>query len=287
MGSYLLVLLAGLATAHEYFPEKCPSFTPMQGFDWEQVGFFSKSFRSYFIIISSFTYIDLVVIFSLRMVCGTSPRSLPPSRPASPTSSPPTSSGSRRSPRSDTWERLLLLTSSFSAETAALQWEGGPGPRVQVRKTFSTWQFSAETLCFVLLKIFWLIDISLMVFYFAGIPGSCMLPTKISPQRWTSAFPSVRSSSSSPWSSSRWIRSSSSSSSSRPNRSGKLCGVGHWLHELRPHLHVPGDRPLHYHGRLDEDKKCHKAPDSEIWWKHVGNNKCDEAIWLKPVSGPP
>merc|ERR1712037_174369 len=36
MGSYLLVLLAGLATAHEYFPEKCPSFTPMQGFDWEQ-----------------------------------------------------------------------------------------------------------------------------------------------------------------------------------------------------------------------------------------------------------
>merc|ERR1712183_177506 len=101
MGSYLLVLLAGLATAHEYFPEKCPSFTPMQGFDWEQVGFFSKSFRSYFIIISSFMYIDLVVIFSLRMVCGTSPRSLPPSRPASPTSSPPTSSGSRRSPR---WE---------------------------------------------------------------------------------------------------------------------------------------------------------------------------------------
>ena len=40
MGSYLLVLLAGLATAHEYFPEKCPSFTPMQGFDWEQVGMF-------------------------------------------------------------------------------------------------------------------------------------------------------------------------------------------------------------------------------------------------------
>merc|ERR1712061_302631 len=34
--SYLLVLLAGVATAHEYFPEKCPSFTPMQGFDWDQ-----------------------------------------------------------------------------------------------------------------------------------------------------------------------------------------------------------------------------------------------------------
>ena len=39
MGSacYLLVLLAGLASAHEYFPEKCPAFTPMQGFDWDQV----------------------------------------------------------------------------------------------------------------------------------------------------------------------------------------------------------------------------------------------------------
>ena len=39
MGSacHLLVLLAGLANAHEYFPEKCPSFTPMQGFDWDQV----------------------------------------------------------------------------------------------------------------------------------------------------------------------------------------------------------------------------------------------------------
>merc|ERR1712032_692384 len=38
MGSacYLLVLLAGLASAHEYFPEKCPAFTPMQGFDWDQ-----------------------------------------------------------------------------------------------------------------------------------------------------------------------------------------------------------------------------------------------------------
>merc|ERR1712007_91508 len=37
MGSYLLVLMvAGLASSHEYFPEKCPSFTPMQGFDWEQ-----------------------------------------------------------------------------------------------------------------------------------------------------------------------------------------------------------------------------------------------------------
>merc|ERR1712179_366183 len=34
--SHLLVLLAGVATAHEYFPEKCPSFTPMQGFDWDQ-----------------------------------------------------------------------------------------------------------------------------------------------------------------------------------------------------------------------------------------------------------
>ena len=38
MGSYLLVLMvAGLASAHEYFPEKCPEFEPMQGFDWDQV----------------------------------------------------------------------------------------------------------------------------------------------------------------------------------------------------------------------------------------------------------
>jgi len=34
--SYLLLLLANLANAHEYFPDKCPSFTPMQGFDWDQ-----------------------------------------------------------------------------------------------------------------------------------------------------------------------------------------------------------------------------------------------------------
>merc|ERR1712173_543199 len=34
--SHLLVLLAGVATAHEYFPEKCPEFQPMQGFDWDQ-----------------------------------------------------------------------------------------------------------------------------------------------------------------------------------------------------------------------------------------------------------
>jgi len=34
--SALFVLLAGVATAHEYFPEKCPSFTPMQGFDWDK-----------------------------------------------------------------------------------------------------------------------------------------------------------------------------------------------------------------------------------------------------------
>merc|ERR1712211_143766 len=37
MGCHLLVLLvAGLASAHEYFPEKCPEFQPMQGFDWDQ-----------------------------------------------------------------------------------------------------------------------------------------------------------------------------------------------------------------------------------------------------------
>merc|ERR1712203_244470 len=37
MGSYLLVLMvAGLASSHEYFPEKCPEFEPMQGFDWDQ-----------------------------------------------------------------------------------------------------------------------------------------------------------------------------------------------------------------------------------------------------------
>ena len=38
MGSFLLILMvAGLASAHEYFPEKCPEFEPMQGFDWDQV----------------------------------------------------------------------------------------------------------------------------------------------------------------------------------------------------------------------------------------------------------
>ena len=79
-----------------------PRSLPCRALIGSRWDFLSKSFRSYFIIISSFTYIDLVVIFSLRMVCGTSPRSLPPSQPASPTSSPPTSSGSRRSPRSDT-----------------------------------------------------------------------------------------------------------------------------------------------------------------------------------------
>merc|ERR1712012_1367590 len=37
MGCYLLVLMvAGLASSHEYFPEKCPEFEPMQGFDWDQ-----------------------------------------------------------------------------------------------------------------------------------------------------------------------------------------------------------------------------------------------------------
>merc|ERR1712177_50423 len=36
-GYHLLVLMvAGLASAHEYFPEKCPEFEPMQGFDWDQ-----------------------------------------------------------------------------------------------------------------------------------------------------------------------------------------------------------------------------------------------------------
>ena len=38
MGCHLLVLMvAGLASSHEYFPEKCPEFQPMQGFDWDQV----------------------------------------------------------------------------------------------------------------------------------------------------------------------------------------------------------------------------------------------------------
>merc|ERR1712013_698222 len=37
MGYHLLVLMvAGLASSHEYFPEKCPEFQPMQGFDWDQ-----------------------------------------------------------------------------------------------------------------------------------------------------------------------------------------------------------------------------------------------------------
>merc|ERR1712083_808168 len=37
MGCHLLVLMvAGLASSHEYFPEKCPEFEPMQGFDWDQ-----------------------------------------------------------------------------------------------------------------------------------------------------------------------------------------------------------------------------------------------------------
>jgi len=34
--AFLLGLILGVATAHEYFPEKCPEFTPMQGFDWDQ-----------------------------------------------------------------------------------------------------------------------------------------------------------------------------------------------------------------------------------------------------------
>jgi len=32
---HLLPLLA-LASAHEYFPDSCPAFTPMDGFDWDQ-----------------------------------------------------------------------------------------------------------------------------------------------------------------------------------------------------------------------------------------------------------
>merc|ERR1711936_1555642 len=34
--AFLLGLILGVATAHEYFPEKCSEFTPMQGFDWDQ-----------------------------------------------------------------------------------------------------------------------------------------------------------------------------------------------------------------------------------------------------------
>merc|ERR1711936_725987 len=34
--AFLLGLILGVATAHEYFPEKCPEFTPMQAFDWDQ-----------------------------------------------------------------------------------------------------------------------------------------------------------------------------------------------------------------------------------------------------------
>ena len=67
MGSacYLLVLLAGLASAHEYFPEKCPAFTPMQGFDWDQVTLYLQFFQK----LQHFGH--LFVIFSLLMVCGT------------------------------------------------------------------------------------------------------------------------------------------------------------------------------------------------------------------------
>merc|ERR1712211_171206 len=32
----LVLLLASVATAHEYFPDKCPEFQPMQGFDWDK-----------------------------------------------------------------------------------------------------------------------------------------------------------------------------------------------------------------------------------------------------------
>ena len=42
--AFLLGLILGVATAHEYFPEKCPEFTPMQGFDWDQVMLYNLSF---------------------------------------------------------------------------------------------------------------------------------------------------------------------------------------------------------------------------------------------------
>ena len=82
----------------------------------------------------------------------------------------------------------------------------------------------------------------------AGTLASCMLRTKLFLQRWTFASHSVRLPS---LSSSQPSSSSSQPSSSRPNRSGQLCGAGHWLHQLRAHLHLPGDRPLHHNGKSD------------------------------------
>merc|ERR1712062_578680 len=89
MGSYLLVLMvAGLASAHEYFPEKCPEFEPMQGFDWDQFS-------------NGVWYVTQK--FATRSTCLT---------------------------YEFTTDELGFK--DYSAETTALQREGGAGPRVQV-----------------------------------------------------------------------------------------------------------------------------------------------------------
>merc|ERR1712244_37435 len=138
--AYLLVLLAGVATAHEYFPEKCPSFTPMQGFDWDQfangVWYVTQKFATRS---TCLTYEFTTDELGFKEI--TQLRQLP-----------------------------------YSEKV-------GPGPRVQVHRQAVCCQRSSP----------------------------CKDECPLSPQ---------------------------------PNRSGELCGVGHGLHKLWPHLHLTGDRPL-------------------------------------------
>ena len=48
MQSVLLLVALGplVALGHEYFPGACPKFTPMDGFDWDQVGRITPSLVS-------------------------------------------------------------------------------------------------------------------------------------------------------------------------------------------------------------------------------------------------
>ena len=109
----------------------------------------------------------------------------------------------------------------------------------------------------------------------AGTLASCMLQTKLFLQRWTFASHSVRLPS---LSSSQPSSSSSQPSSSRPNRSGQLCGAGHWLHQLRAHLHLPGDRPLHHNGKSDS---LRAGIDWNLSRATAGLAQCCKGLWRR------
>ena len=109
----------------------------------------------------------------------------------------------------------------------------------------------------------------------AGTLASCMLRTKLFLQRWTFASHSVRLPS---LSSSQPSSSSSQPSSSRPNRSGQLCGAGHWLHQLRAHLHLPGDRPLHHNGKSDS---LRAGIDWNLSRATAGLAQCCKGLWRR------